>query len=211
MFQCSALLSLCFLLFTSNSISTGNNNPEIADTWLTAAKHPGLTWTLIVHSFPTFSGNTAPLLSLDYVPPCKTEPRPWLVNNFMYHSLQCIILKHISRLFSWQLLTDKKIPSLAAKHQLLFHDFRNHCNIVKIDKCQASNSLWATFLDPSNSNYAPPLASSLHKAWEHHGLHINTHHSKRGRRTKKEKNPKQSCTAFLSCKRLVLALKNQCF
>lgn len=130
MFQCPALLSWCFLLSTSNSNSADSNNLETANTWLAAAKWPGLIWTL-VHSFPSFSGNTAPLLSLDYVPPWKTEPRLWPINNLMYHGLQCVVLKDISRLFSWQLLTAKKIPFLAAKTELLFHDTRNHHNIVK--------------------------------------------------------------------------------
>lgn len=88
-----------------------------------------------IHLFLTFSGTTAPLLSEEYAPPCKTEPRLWLVSNFMYHSLQCIILKHRSRLFSWQRLNNKKIPPITpAKSQLFFHDSRNHCNIVKTDE-----------------------------------------------------------------------------
>lgn len=108
------LLSWC-LLFTGNPNSTDSNNPEIADTWLTATKCPGLTWTILVHSFPTFSGNTVPLLNLDYVLPCTTESRLWLVNNFMYHSLQSIVQKDISRLFSWQLLRDTKTPFSSSK------------------------------------------------------------------------------------------------
>lgn len=191
-----ALLSWCFLLSTSNSNSADSNNPETADTWLTTAKCSGLTRTLLVHSFPTFSRNTAPLLSLDYVPPCKTEPRLWLVNNFMYHSLQCIVLKDILRLFSWQL---KK--SFSSSKTCLFHDIRNHCKIVKTDKCRVSNSLWSTLFDPSNCNYVPPLASSLQKTWRHPGLHTSTHHGEWGGK-KERKTPGNPTQTFLAARLL---------
>lgn len=56
-----------------------------------------------IHSFSTFSGTTVPLLSEEDAPSCKTEPtllHYGLSVNLTYHSLQCIILKHISKLLS---------------------------------------------------------------------------------------------------------------
>lgn len=115
--------------------------------------------------------------------PCKIEPTQWLVSNLMYHSLQCIILKHISRLFSRQLLTDKKILPVTDNWIACKKSFSMTLKITATLSKLMNTSFWAVwwqhFLPLLIGTLFLLLASSLHRTWQYQGPNTK-HHSEQG-------------------------------